>query len=192
MVFTLGLTESWQNRDSGLEYAICPGTLAGSYDDEQHKFSNANMRVIFRELDKALKTLRKHNRSLRVLLTVSPVPLTATASGKHVMTATTYSKSVLRAVAGQMADEVKWVDYFPSYEIITNPVFRGMFYGPNQRSVVPDGVDTVMGHFFADQEAAFGPVQDKDRRSAGRGMAPVSAADDDVKCEEEMLGAFAA
>ena len=37
---------------------------------------------------------------LRILLTVSPVPLTATAGDDHVLLATTYSKSVLRAGRG--------------------------------------------------------------------------------------------
>lgn len=190
-VFTLGLTESWQNTETGLEYAMCPGTVAGEFDAAQHRFSNANMRVVFRELDRALRTLRRHNKNIRVLLTVSPVPLTATASGKHVMTATTYSKSVLRAVAGQMAEEVKWVDYFPSYEIITSPVFGGQYYAPNQRSVEPQGVDRVMAQFFADQEAAFGANKPQNRRVPNQGGA-ISATDDDVKCEEELLGAFAA
>ncbi len=195
-VFTLGLTESWINTQTGLEYALCPGTAAGQFDEEKHKFQNANLRMVLRELTRALKAMRMVNANLRVLLTVSPVPLTATASGKHVLTATHYSKSVLRAVAGQVADEMKFVDYFPSYEIITHPVFRGMFYAPNMRSVVPGGVDTVMGHFFADQQRAFGK-SDQNTQPTRSGQ-PVNAeadkvlAEDEIKCEEELLGAFAA
>ena len=39
------------------------------------------------------------NPKARLVLTVSPVPLAATASGSHVLPATIYSKSVLRAAA---------------------------------------------------------------------------------------------
>ena len=37
-VFTMGLTESWVNREHGYEYAMCPGTLAGSFDENLHIF----------------------------------------------------------------------------------------------------------------------------------------------------------
>ena len=187
-VFTLGLTESWANAETGLEYALCPGTVPGcAFDPERHVFRNSGFRPLLREMQAAIKLMRAKNPALKILLTVSPVPLTATASAKHVLVATTYSKSVLRALAGQLEAEVKGVDYFPSYEIITHPVFRGMFYAPNMRNVAPQGVDCVMQHFFADQARIFGPVKARHRRKA-----QAAAADpDDVACEEELLGAFA-
>lgn len=189
-VFTLGLTECWENRETGLQYAMCPGTTAGAtFDPDRHEFRNGGFRTLYKELQQALRLMRAKNPDIKVLLTVSPVPLTATASGEHVLTATSYSKSVLRAVAGQMQAELKFVDYFPSYEIITHPVFRGMFYGPNMRSVEKTGVDTVMGHFFADQERVFGSVAPKKRKKIVAHVPDTSA--EDVKCEEELLSAFA-
>lgn len=187
-VFTLGLTESWINKDSGLEYALCPGTAGGTFDASQRVFRNANMRHSYRAMAAAIRVMMAHNARLKVLLTVSPVPLTATASGKHVLTATTYSKSVLRAVAGMLTEERPNVDYFPSYEIITAPAARGMFYAPNMRSVVPDGVNTVMGHFFAGQDRVFGPPKAR----KGQGAASDPAPTEDVRCDEEILDAFAA
>ncbi|MEX0310965.1 MAG: GSCFA domain-containing protein [Tateyamaria sp.] len=198
-VFTLGLTERWRNSDTGLEYAMCPGTAAGTFDPDTHVFVNANTRQSFAALQQAIRVMRSLNKQLRILLTVSPVPLTATASGQHVMIATQYSKSVLRAVAGMAAEKYPFVDYFPSYEIITNPVFRGMFFAPNMRSVVPEGVETVMSHFFADQARVFGtaapepvkaePVMELAEDAPKWTGKKKSAAD--VKCEEEMLNAFA-
>lgn len=199
-VFTLGLTESWRHGESGLEYAICPGTLAGDFDPKAHLFHNHRHGDILADMETVLALLKVKNPDLKVLLTVSPVPLTATASGEHVLTATSYSKSVLRGVAGELAQDHAHVDYFPSYEIITHPVFRGMFYAPNQRSVVPEGVEVVMSKFFADQEATFGPVKPV-RGKAGKGGGKAgrklraawkeAQAGADVKCEEEMLNAFA-
>lgn len=193
-VFTLGLTESWFNSDTGLEYALCPGTAAGRFDERVHRFRNANSRLTYRNTRAAINLMQSHNPDLRVLLTVSPVPLTATASGDHVLVATTYSKSILRGAAGMLADEMAAVDYFPSYEIITHPVFRGMFYAANMRSVVPEGVDTVMGHFFGEQQRAFGkPGKKRGKRGAKPAPGRPGAADafGDLKCEEEMLDAFA-
>lgn len=191
-VFTMGLTECWRHRDSGLEFAMCPGTLAGSFDPEQHEFVNQRFVGIRRDMRAALKILRDANPKLKVLLTVSPVPLTATATGGHVLTATSHSKSVLRAVAGELAAEFKDVDYFPSYEIITHPAYRGMFYAPNQRSVVPQGVNHVMESFFACQFEAFPWLARQAKREGQKqagGKAP-SASARAVKCDEEFLDAF--
>ncbi|WP_378948998.1 GSCFA domain-containing protein [Paracoccus sp. R86501] len=37
-VFTLGLTEMWFNKETGLCYASCPGTLGGDFDPDVHGF----------------------------------------------------------------------------------------------------------------------------------------------------------
>lgn len=185
-VFTLGLTERWRNREGKFEYALCPGTVAGTFDAKVHAFSNANMRQTFGALQNAVRFLRGKNPKLRILLTVSPIALTATASGQHVLTATQYSKSVLRAAAGMLVEKFPFVDYFPSYEVITHPIFRGMFFAPNMRSVVPEGVETVMNHFFADQARVF-PA----KRIRGVKQMQTALAEEDVRCEEVMLDAFA-
>ena len=114
-VFTLGLTEAWRSREDGAVYPVCPGIIAGSFDSARHEFVNLDYETILDEMQTALTLLRRAKPELRVLLTVSPVPLTATASGEHILTATTYSKSVLRAVAGRLTALHDWVDYFPSY-----------------------------------------------------------------------------
>ncbi len=186
-VFTMGLTESWQNIEGGFEYAICPGTMAGAFDPERDRFENQDYEHIHRDMRDAIRLITAENPEVRILLTVSPVPLTATASGEHVLVATTHSKSILRAVAGAMAAQFDHVDYFPSYEIITNAAYGGMFYAPNKRSVVPEGVDVVMKSFFDDQERVFGPVTAR----GGAGRTKAETTEEDVKCEEEMLDAFA-
>lgn len=196
-VFTMGLSEGWTNKEGGYTYAMCPGTLAGEFDPEQHIFKNFEYREIQTDLMAALRAMREANPKIRILLTVSPVPLTATASGEHVLTATTYSKSVLRAVAGEVSSKFTFVDYFPSYEIITAPPFRGMFYEPNMRSVHPDGVAFVMKSFFACLHAsgmAGIPEPDTPKLVAARkkpkAHKPTTAGEDELVCEEMILDAF--
>lgn len=148
-VFTLGLTEGWRNAATGQPYPMCPGTAAGVFDPALHLFENHRHARVLADLTAAIALMRTENPGLRVLLTVSPVPLTATASGRHVLAATTWSKSVLRAVAGDLAADDPGTDYFPSYEIIAAAPARGAFWEPNLRSVARAGVETVMTHFFA-------------------------------------------
>lgn len=187
-VFTLGLTESWHNAAGGYEYPMCPGTAAGTFDAEQHVFRNLTYEKVRGALTEAIKLIREVNPKIRILLTVSPVPLTATNSGNHVLVATTYSKSVLRAVAGQLSEAMSHVDYFPSYEIISSPPFRATFFDPNLRTVNKRGVGLVMEHFFAGAEGG-GARKTKPRAEVA--APPVSGDEDDaVVCEELLLDAF--
>lgn len=187
-VFTLGLTESWRNRHSQFVYAACPGTLAGAFSDADHEFHNQTYPEIHADMMAVLDTIKAHNPDIKFLLTVSPVPLVATASSQHVLVSTIYSKSVLRAVAGDLSAQRDDTDYFPSYEIINSSPFRGAFFMPNQRDVSAAGVSFVMSQFFkglgADAvapEIKAAPAADTDID----GEAP------EVVCEEELLEAFA-
>lgn len=181
-VFTLGLTEAWQNADDGFVYPVCPGVAGGVFDPKRHIFRNFAYPEVLADMEGFLARLAEVNPKARVLLTVSPVPLTATAAGDHVLAATTYSKAVLRAVAGDLAAAHEGVDYFPSFEIVTTWANHGRFFETNFRSVTTEGVDTVMGHFFA----AHG---DGELRAPPAAAAPVldSAAEDDLICDDLLL-----
>ncbi|WP_210238860.1 GSCFA domain-containing protein [Cohaesibacter sp. CAU 1516] len=335
-VFTLGLTESWFNKSGRYEYPLCPGTVAGEFDPDNHVFVNQSFSFIRENLLEVIKIIRLLNPNIKFLLTVSPVPLTATNSGRHVLVATMASKSILRGVTDDivsssfnskkkialecirngdfkfdlagweangtlkvLADKglqishniensfcgikqrirnsgecesstfkyrvlirspkgsivhvclsasnnssvgaitlgrtiedkdgleefcgtvkVPWkgdiflwvgsrkkdtyaeivsvsvkrceeevsekffkdVDYFPSYEIINSPVFRGSFFEPNQRSVNPVGVEFVMKSFF---NCLHGEDIAKDSIITVR-----DSRKEDVVCEEELLAAF--
>ncbi|WP_083004714.1 GSCFA domain-containing protein [Halomonas sp. GT] len=185
-VFTLGLTESWFNSKNGYEYPMCPGTAAGEYIEGEHVFKNQQFGDVIKNLNIAMNLMRKENPRIKFILTVSPVPLTATNSDNNVLIATMESKSILRAVAGQAARNQKSVDYFPSYEIINSPVFKGMFFEPNQRSVNPVGVNFVMDHFFSCLESKFGSQVAKKLKASKAKSSKVS----DAVCEEELLNAF--
>jgi hypothetical protein len=196
VVFTLGLTESWMNIETGTVYPTAPGVIAGDYDESKYKFVNFSYTDIIEDMRQIRAILKAKNPNLKFLITVSPVPLTATATGNHVLVATTYSKSVLRAVCGALYDEYADIDYFPSYELIASPASRGFFYDPNMRSVNNNGVEFVMGRFFLAQnggeesvETEAPPARLRVKRAANRRNRRAAA--DDVVCEEALLEAFA-
>lgn len=148
-VFTMGLTEGWEHRDDGTMFAVAPGTVAGNYDPAKYVFHNLRHREIREDMIGFWERLKSVNPNARMLLTVSPVPLAATATKNHVLVASTYSKAVLRAVAGELAEDFEDIFYFPSYEIISSPPGRGMFFEPDLRNVNLRGVEYVMSHFFS-------------------------------------------
>ncbi len=147
-IFTLGLTECWHNKEKDRIYTVCPGTTAGTFDPNIHKFKNLSFGETIESFENFYAKLMEINPSARILLTVSPVPLTATAQDQHVLVSTIESKSILRAVAGELYRKYDNIDYFPSYEIVSSHPFKGMFYKDNLRQVRPEGVDFVMSHFF--------------------------------------------
>lgn len=183
LVFTSGQTEAWVHTASGTVYPTAPGTLAGSYDEATHKFCNFDFGQIHSDFLQFRSLLKAHNPSVRVLLTVCPVPLTATAMPQHVLLATTYSKSVLRAVMGQLSDNFSDIDYFPSYELIGTPFSRGMFYSSNQRSVTQIGVQTVMRMFFSEHS------NEQELRQKNSKVASTLSSDE-VVCEDIILQSF--
>jgi hypothetical protein len=195
-IFTLGLTEAWIHKDSGTVFPTVPGSIAGQYASEKYEFKNFQFSEIINDFNEFKKLLHRHQvapKKTKFLLTVSPVPLTATNSGEHVLSATTYSKSVLRAVAGQVSKNQSDVDYFPSFEIINNCWSRGIFYANNMRSVSAEGVDVAMNVFLREHLTATAlsaeqlSFSSKEPRNCG---CSVDDQFEDVACEEALLEAF--
>jgi hypothetical protein len=148
-VFTLGLTECWVSAADGTVFPICPGVEGGEFHEDRHLFVNETVDDVVNEMSAFLTQLARLNPQARVILTISPVPLAATGRwDQHVLTATTYSKSVLRVAAETLVSRFQHVDYFPSYEIITGAFSRGAYYADDLRNVVEDGVSHVMRLFM--------------------------------------------
>lgn len=195
-VFTLGLTECWMSREDGAVLPLCPGVEGGEFDPTKYVFHNLEVDEVIADMTEFASILGAVNPNAQILLTVSPVPLMATAEpGEHVLTATSYSKSVLRVAAGMLRKRLQNVHYFPSYEIITSAFNRGAYYAADLRNVVEDGVSHVMRLFL--QHAAGGGVGASASQSPPQ---PVSSADKftkdverwvQVECDEEKLDSVA-
>jgi hypothetical protein len=146
-IFTLGLTECWTSKADGAVFPLCPGVAGGKFDPERYAFVNLQVGDVVDDLRTFYREVKEINPGLRLVLTVSPVPLAATAETKHVWTATAYSKSVLR-VAAEALTQYADVAYFPAYEIITSPAARGAYFDDDLRTVTDAGVNHVMRLFF--------------------------------------------
>jgi len=147
-VFTLGLTECWTSRLDGAAFPLCPGVAGGRFDSGQHHLVNLTVADVVQDMCAFFDRLSRVNARMRVVLTVSPVPLVATATNRHVLVANTYSKSVLRVAADEIVARVPAVQYFPSFEIITGSFNCGGYYENDRREVASSGVDHVMRLFF--------------------------------------------
>ncbi len=118
LIFTLGLTEIWEHLDRG--FAI------GGYNKfcipENLRFRVSRYHENLENLEKAYLILKKNNPNIKLLLTVSPIPLNGTfRKDCDVFTANCNSKSTLVAVANEFVSNHSNdnVFYFPSYELAT-------------------------------------------------------------------------
>ena len=192
-VFTLGLTEAWQHRRSGRVVPVAPGVIAGSYDEGRYRFLNLGVRRNLKIFRRFLNFLGRHRDGLpqpRILLTVSPVPLTASASGQHVLVANTYSKAVLRVVAAELAHSSPFIDYLPSYELVTNPATISQGYGANLRSVSDYGVSRAMGCFVSEHDSEGALLTDSSSAQfphVTHDLNSDQSAAMAIACEEELL-----
>ena len=162
-VFTLGLTECWSDTRDGAVFPIAPGVAGGTYDPTTTEFKNFDETETYADLHAALEFARSKNPSLRIILTVSPVPLNATFEPRHVALSTTWSKAVLRIAAEKATKAFDNCMYFPSYEVITSPQTRSRYYAEDRREVTDQGVKHVMGLFFKHV------TDDKPRRQSAAG-----------------------
>jgi hypothetical protein len=147
-VFTLGLTECWEDRRDGTIFPVCPGVAGGSFDENTIIFKNFNAQEVVGDMATFLVEQRSINPRTKLILTVSPVPLIATAINRHVLVSTTYSKSVLRVACEQLCRDFDNVAYFPSYEVVTGGYTRSTYFASDFRTVTEEGVEHVMRLFL--------------------------------------------
>jgi hypothetical protein len=183
IVFTLGLTEAWQSKLDGAVYPIAPGVSGGTFRPDKYAFVNFGVDDVRRDLFELIDKIHEVNPACRILLTVSPVPLIATYGTRHVWTATTYSKAVLRIAADEAERRYSHVTYFPSYEVITSPAAGGRYYADDLRQVTELGVEHVMRlfetHYVSQSDA--GSSTSKNATEASAWSRP------DVVCDEEVI-----
>jgi hypothetical protein len=118
VIITLGLTECWRDKVSGLHACI------GPENEKSESFGRLEFHAsTFAENRENLKATITAIRSVypekKIVLTVSPVRLHRTWSGEDVVVANAMSKATLRAVAGELCRSDSSLLYWPSYELST-------------------------------------------------------------------------
>ena len=120
VIITLGYVETWYDKELGLYLNIAPPPRLCEKFPDRFEFRVLGFEDVLQALEDIYALLKKHRKTpLKMLLTVSPVPLVSTFRDVDVLVANTYSKSVQRAAAETFVARKPDVDYFPSYEFVT-------------------------------------------------------------------------
>jgi len=184
VIFTLGLTEAWHAAD-GAVFPVCPGTVAGEFDPAQHHFMNLSTSQVTEDLLECRAQISKINPNARFVLTVSPVPLTATATGKHVVVASLESKAVLRAAVANAQAADPEIEYFPAYELLMGWHTPSGSWEPDMRTVTTAGLEYVMSALLS----AAGPSNLRPATSS-RASEELSRLISQADCDEAAYGNF--
>ncbi len=190
-IFTLGLTEAWMDARTGAVVPLAPGVVGAEAAEDDYVFHNFTVQETIDDLLAFIDEVRLLSPTLRIILTVSPVPLIATFEDRHVLQATTYSKSVLRVAAETARTLREGVVYFPSYEIVTGAHNRARFFEDDMRNVRPEGVSRVMAtfsrHFLSSEDGVAPPARTFAPQEPVRDHLAEHRALADVVCDEEAI-----
>lgn len=122
-IFTLGMSEIWQDKKSGL--AIC-NSYGGDVDEHLCEFVDASFQDIKQQIFKLVKLVRKINPAADIVFSVSPVPLNKTYKEDSVVVANSLSKAKQRVAVDEICCESENAFYFPSYELsLDDDFFEG-------------------------------------------------------------------
>lgn len=145
VIITLGLSEVWFDTETGYYLNMAPRRALLRAFPERFELHVLSYSETLEYLQKAIDLIKTHGKEgIQVVVTVSPVPLTATYRASDVMVANSYSKSVLRTAAEELVQTHDFVHYFPSYESITLSE-RSAAYSDDEVHVTQEIVDLNVG-----------------------------------------------
>lgn len=154
-ILTLGLSEIWYDKKSGDAFFGAVPSVA--FNPSKHAFRVTSVEENRDNLTALCSAIRNHRPNAPIVLTLSPVPLTATFRPVSCLTANCVSKSILRVAVDEMVRESDdpLLFYWPSYEIVTDFFGARDAYHEDRRHVKPEVVATIMDlfeRFFVKQE----------------------------------------
>lgn len=145
-VFTYGLVEYWYDKTDGTVFPTAPGCGYGVFDPTRHAAGLMSVADIVRSTSAVMEMIREINPDIKVIVTVSPVPLLATNRDMNIVQASVHSKSLLRVAVEECLPRFREFYYFPSYEIVTQfcpePVWDASGRNPS-----PLALDVVFKNF---------------------------------------------
>jgi hypothetical protein len=158
VIITLGLVEAWYDEANALHLNRIPPHDAAVAELDRYQLRRLDVEDSYPLLARAIGALR--DCSIKVILTVSPVPLSFTFSGQDCVVANEFSKSVLRVCADRIERHFDNVEYFPSYEIVRSGGLSS--YGDDQVHVKDAIVRRVIDHLM-DSHAAQSVMAERAR-----------------------------
>lgn len=146
LICTMGLCEAMRSAADGAAFFRYPPRDV--FDPSRHEPHWYGVDENLANLERVYSLLRAANPDLRLIVTLSPVPMRATLRRERAIVADEISKSTLRVTLDEFCRRHPDVVYMPSYEIIKRLEPRGAWEGDN-RHVLPHAVARIMRLFMS-------------------------------------------
>jgi GSCFA family len=140
IIITFDLVEAWFDKVTKLYLNRIPPPAYLNSDRDRFEMHILDVEDSYALLERMVTGLLQIGIR-KILLTISPVPLDVTYSGKDCFAANVYSKAVLTVCAQKLSHNFPQVDYFPGYEIVTS--FGPQSYESDSIHVRDDIVEEV-------------------------------------------------
>lgn len=155
VIVTLGLVEAWFDEECKVFLNRMPPRQNFRRAPDRYSFHQLDVFDSFPLIDRAISKLVEAGVE-KILITVSPVPLGTTFTGKDAVVANGFSKAVLRVCAEKLAHEYPEVDYYPSFELVSSGGIGA--FDPDHMHVRDEVVRQATGHML---EAYFQDLSPK-------------------------------
>ena len=120
IVITIGQNECWLDKEKNFVWGIIPPT--DIYNTNKKRFLSASPSIDTNvaSLENSLKLIKKNNKKVKFILTVSPVPSHGTFTSKNVVTKSLLNKCILKYVVNNVIEKNNDLDiyYYPSFEMV--------------------------------------------------------------------------
>ena len=156
--------------------------LGGTVWWKSFEFENTQFAKILSDFNSFKISYITSGRGHSVLPDCFSNPFDCYCKWSHVLTSNIYSKSILRDYRSTCSQS-RYIEYFPSYEIVTNPRMYSSAFADNLRSVRNEAIEIVIGHSFAEHIPENADVGE------ACAQAPVKTLEDS-QCEEALMEAF--
>jgi hypothetical protein len=116
-IATFGMTEVFVKKDNGRICNQIP-VYGGGGGFKETEFKKSSFIENLANIESIVELARYINKSLKIVFSVSPVPMNRSFAGNDVFVGNYASKCTLRAVIEEVCDRHKDVLYFPSFEVV--------------------------------------------------------------------------
>ncbi|KZL04622.1 GSCFA family protein [Pseudovibrio axinellae] len=149
IIITLGLVEAWFDKKAQKYLNLTPPKEAIRQHPKRFELHVQSVDFIRQTLFRIVSKLKAIcPEGHKILITVSPIPLTASFTDRDVIVANAYSKAALRVAAEELYQEHTHIDYFPSFESITH-TDRSVAYLNDQVHVNTDLIGANVRHMMS-------------------------------------------
>jgi hypothetical protein len=145
VVVTPGVCEVWWDHQRQRHVEELPPRAFVRDQSRRFEWRMMDYETAYQRLERTADLIRTNGKpGVKMLFTVSPVPLKVTFSGQDVLIANTQAKATLRAALGALVARFDDIDYFPSFESVTLSRSTAV-WTDDLRHVSPAFVSQVVG-----------------------------------------------